>query len=1390
MRSDAKASTAGTNQRRAAGRRKPALLLLAVAACVAALAVVVGSASGSTTRFLQETFGSSAEPAFPADRGMAFDQGSEELYVIDSTADTLQRFNANGIAANFSALGSNEIDGEGTGDETPLGHLAFESNRQREQVAIDESGEASDGNVYVTQAAKDVVDIFNGAGEYLGALSESTEGGAFGEPCGVAVDGEGTVYVGDRGDNRIHVFDPAGAVPVNGDSAATSFATLVDPCTMAAGAGATEGFLFVARSTAATLSKLDSTSGELKYEIASGASTVSVDPTTGHVFAARNTGSSSTVDEYDASGATEASLVSSFKPGSTVEGIALSSAAEEVYVARSSTENVEVYGPAKVAPDVVTEAPTANTGTRATFAGTVNPDGVELDECAFEWGEGSNTTPYTETTPCAETPAEIGTGTSPVAVHADISGLKPQSTQYHYRLVATNPNATIDGSNQNFTTPNTVIAEAASGVTPTEATLNGTVNPDTTTLSACVFEWGPKMGPFDELQLYPETTPCVPGPGGITGESPVAAEAHISGLHPGTPYAYRLRATYPSGPAIGPKLENEGGLIVRTLGPAIDAVWSEDVVRTEATLRAEVNPEGAATTYHFEYGASPAYGQETPELPVGSDSSPHKLTRFLSGLEPGVVYHYRVVATSSVAVNEGADHTLTTFAPSSQTTGCSNQVFRTGPSAILPDCRAYELVSPVNKDGVDIFDTTERFSYTYGESPPPNESSIDGNKVSYTSFRAFGEQPAASFHSQYLSERGADGWKTDGINPPSEGGLPFLGEFLPEYLAFSPDLSTAWVRPESALPLAPDAASESINLYRRDNATGGYTTISVGEPTIALPPFGEGWRLEFGGASADGSYALVGVNDKLTPEAVPGLTSYAQRQYYIWHNGELHAVGILPDGTTHPGRTQVGSLNLFGAYQGQENTTARAVSDDGSRVFWTALPPSSGKLGPLYVREHADQGVVAGECTEPSKPCTIPISLPVTEAAELPAAARFWTASADGSKVLFSVGGPDAADNLYLFDVDTEAATKIAKEAEGVAGASDNLSQIYFASKEALAPGATAGLHNFYHYDEGAIELIGMLSLRDVLLDTTVSVTTPFPPQHTSRVTPDGEHIVFAAQSPALAAQVGYDNADVGSGKPAVEVYTYEAGGEVTCASCNPSGARPTASTKTGGEAPLAAAWIPGYPLQYYGRRYISDDGSRVYFNSFDALLPEDTNGVQDVYQWEAQGSGDCEKAGGCVSLISGGESAEVSIFLDASASGDDVFFRTESSLLPQDPGLYDIYDARVGGGFPQPAELAECEGDACQSPPPPPVDPTPSSSSFRGQGNAKPGHARDCRAPARRAAGLRHRARRLQRTARRAASTRRSKRLHRRSVKFAVRARGLSRRAGRCRRANRRTER
>ena len=187
------------------------------------------------------------------------------------------------------------------------------------------------------------------------------------------------------------------------------------------------------------------------------------------------------------------------------------------------------------------------------------------------------------------------------------------------------------------------------------------------------------------------------------------------------------------------------------------------------------------------------------------------------------------------------------------------------------------------------------------------------------------------------------------------------------------------------------------------------------------------------------------------------------------------------------------------------------------------------------------------------------------------------------------------------------------------------------------------------------------------------------------------------------------------------------------CVSCNPSGGRPSGRVFEGsqGATRRVAALMPAWENQFYAPHALSDDGSRLFFDSFEALVPRDSNGKEDVYEWErAANAKECEEKGtelfvpsaaGCLSLVSSGQSPSDSELDDATPDGSDVFIKTASSLVPQDPGLVDVYDAREGGGLPvPPAPSPACEGEACQGPLAAPNDPTPASAAFQGAGNVK----------------------------------------------------------------------
>jgi NHL repeat len=857
----------------------------------------------------------------------------------------------------------------------------------------------------------------------------------------------------------------------------------------------------------------------------------------------------------------------------------------------------------------------------------------------------------------------------------------------------------------------------ATNVTETGATLNGTVNPKGEAVSECFFEYG-------TTTAYGQVAACEdPAAGEIgSGETPVAAHADVGGLQAGTVYHVRLRAR------VGGELESGTDVSFKTLGPPV--ISDSHVVSAthdEATVKALVNPEGFPTTCHVEYGPDTEYGQSTRDVQVGSDRAEHAVVTVLEGLAPSTTYHWRYVCnnTSGAGVTEGADRSLTTDRLFIPDTNCPNQTFRGGYSAPLPDCRAYEMVSPVDKNGADIV------SKMGGDTDPGGyvQAAPDGERITYSAlFPAFGDDPPSSFvFNQYLATRHPDeGWTSEGINAPHLSPTVGAGLFR-VFIAFTPDLCSAWLKDFQSPPLNPDGQPEAGNLYRRDNCDLGAGNFE----TLTTAPVPEGVNREtyvsqdsVQGVSEDARHAIFVADAKLTEDAAEGTAP----QLYDRFGDEIHLVSVRLDGTANTGAATTGS--------GWSNNLHNAVSKDGSRVYWTA----GVRTGKIFLRLHPEQGIVEDECTNDATiACTIPVSATTN--------AFFWAAAVDGSKALYSEG-----ENLFEFDLATKESQLLASNVMGVAGTSEDLSRVYLVSRKAL-PGsgtnsegeeAIEGEANLYFAEGGSFAFIGTLVEGDVgaqepgaavlayyIVDRDLDDRGTY--LRATRITPDGAHIAFQSRAPLT----GFDNT-TDAGKAAVEVFTYEAGGELECVSCNPSGGRPQSreigepyaknSRFTGVQA---AAWIPTWEHPLHASNVLSADGRRLFFNSNDALLPRDTNGAQDVYEWEALGTGGCDtedsgyfpQNGGCLYLISSADSSFESEFWEASPDGDDVFFTTAASLLPQDPGSLDLYDARVGGGFPQPPPPAECEGEACQSAPPAPEFPAPASGTYQGPGNSPQAH-------------------------------------------------------------------
>jgi len=375
----------------------------------------------------------------------------------------------------------------------------------------------------------------------------------------------------------------------------------------------------------------------------------------------------------------------------------------------------------------------------------------------------------------------------------------------------------------------------------------------------------------------------------------------------------------------------------------------------------------------------------------------------------------------------------------------------------------------------------------------------------------------------------------------------------------------------------------------------------------------------------------------------------------------------------------------------------------------------------------------------------------------------FWAASKDGRVVYFTspkrlVTGAKTeagAEDLYRYDFSQPLGSRLvdltkglaAGDLQGVIGAGEDGSAVYFVAGSALTEGETnaagqhaeAGKNNLYVNDmgEGKTRFIAQLSGEDNL-DWTAQ-----PVNITARVSLDGRHLAFLSSEASLSIAAGFDNTlpntnstgtfaaaqqcridEVGvlfGSTACPQAFLYDKqGNTLTCASCNPSRSRP-----------IGPALLPGWASMSEGPRYLTADGSRLFFETYDRLLPEDENGLRDVYEFERSGTGTCSSSspnfdplsGGCHFLVSNGRSSDESFLIDASSTGRDVFFSTRSVLNGWDTNEnFDVYDYREGGGFPEPEGPVVCEGEAGCTPPSPTAPPpaTPATPSFNGPGNSK----------------------------------------------------------------------
>ena len=607
---------------------------------------------------------------------------------------------------------------------------------------------------------------------------------------------------------------------------------------------------------------------------------------------------------------------------------------------------------------------------------------------------------------------------------------------------------------------------------------------------------------------------------------------------------------------------------------------------------------------------------------------------------------------------------------------CENDAFRTGPSASLPDCRAYELVTPADKGGAqDIF----TFAGVEDKAMPAS----DGERIAlHAVFAKYGSNPGSggglAQNTYVFSRNSTSGWQIASIYPEGSGQTGYGAQI------FSPELTQMGVEASTSRTIYLPASEHSFEV---GPPGGPYTTIATTRNVT-----GKQKEALFGGSSNLGTVVLVSADHALLPAAEG--TDEGSYDLYEWVGGQLQLVNVTDAGSLV---SACGAMLGYGT-EPEGNFAHNAVSEDGSKILFTSPEPGCGAPTKLYMR------VDGSETIEVSAPVGVTLS---TAEEELPVIYR--GASVDGSKVFFTTrraltaGATGSGVGLYEYNTVTRVLTLISRgEIEEEVGAgvtvSEDGSTVYFTENGVVV----------YRYDTTSKETRYVATTVDGITGTGKEL--PYS-------TPDGQFFLFVSQ--------GVVEEPRGEGH--TEVYRYDSADEsVMCVSCGPGKApaegRASLPTANGGS-------VLGSPDLTPGLIPMSDDGRYVFFDTTAQLVPQDTNSTaelvagqapgQDVYEWEADDTGGCELSQGCTYLITSGESGIESALLGASSNGRDVFFATHAQLAPQDTDSYgDIYDARIDGGFPAspppPPVCSSCQGVGSR----PPLFSTPASVSFVGAGN------------------------------------------------------------------------
>ncbi len=1149
------------------------------------------------------------------------------------------------------------------GSATPLGgKFPFNTNISTEcgepDIAVDSSGI---GNIYGVQSGSSgKVYGWNSTGNVLGSPWPVTIQ-AGDEVCGVDVGPDGGPWAGDYSAHKVFKFTPSG-------TAAGSIETGFSVCKLAV--DRVNGDLFAAAYGGGQLVKFSAESGyatKTEFPAANGEPGLAVNDAEHKLYVGNG---SEKVKVYDTETAALVETINLPAPGG--HGLAVDENTDTLYVTIGSGESgyIAEYLALKT-PKATTGEPTGN----SQVSGTADPNEVgPITECYFEYGP---TAAYGSKQNCNE-PTPIS---SVETVHADLPGLIGEET-YHYRLVLANGEPFVIGRGADKTiTPHNVKAlatEPATEITQESAQLNASfegTNEDTN----YYFEWG-------QTTAYGHKTAVPPGDDAGTTTGPTHISSTISGLEPGYSYHFRVVAQN----SIGVSKGVDKAFKTFEL-PSIEGATTSHLTATSAEIDAKINPRGFETTYYVEYGPSTTYGSQAPIpgkiLPAGNTSQAVEIQ--LTELQ-GIVYHFRVVAESQWGTVRTEDQSFNFFPQS-----CPNSAVRQqNESQYLPDCRAFELVSPEETGNVELTNA-EANPDPYAVNPP---------RFAFNGYLGGvqGTEPTNALGADtYIATRTNTGWKTRlvglrGYEGTAAGTLytdPTFSKFLdwrenggfegepqpPHQVPYIWDTEGGFIE---RWPSNPDSYPGLEELEGGFQNSPDLTHLAISSTNVALTNEG----LTTGAGSAYDYEAKTGSMTLISKDA--------NGKDIELEPGE--AASPPPLGILFPG----GSFQFYGQeLTGEKPAPTNApISTDGSHIlmatakepfgFFTYPPPPMR----LYMRVHDAVTYEVSVGKDVSYVGMTPDGTKVfftsperlnSEDTDNSVDLYMWSEAGD-KLTLVSKAGPEAEDTGNSDECTTTWTTNCGITTISGEDLTDNsfsseTGEIYFYSPEQLdGTKGTPGQENLYVYRNGNPQFVA-----------TLKPGGEKGPITRIQVSPDDSHMAFVTASQLTA----YNNGGL------KEMYAYDpATRKLVCVSCRPDGQPPAHDV----EASKMGI-------------FMSDDG-RTFFATKDPLVATDTNEQLDVYEF-TEGRPQLITTGTGTTLTrhaiyGGAGNAGQEGLAGVSADGVNVYFSTRDVLVPQNHNgpFLSYYDARAAGGFAfepglAPCEAAdECHGEGNAAPVPPTV--------------------------------------------------------------------------------------